>query len=361
MPGNSFGHTFRITTWGESHGKAVGVTIDGCPPNIPLSESDIQKDLDRRKPGTSKASTARKESDKAHILSGVFNNLTTGTPITIVVFNEDANSKTYEAIKNIYRPGHADFTYDKKYGIRDYRGGGRASARETLARVAAGAVAKKIIPKSKIIVYTKELGNIEAKKIVLAEIERNELWCPDKSVVKKMLDKIAAVKKLGNSIGGIIEIVVKNPPIGLGEPVFDKLEADLAKALMSIGAVKGFEVGEGFEHARMLGSTSNDEFIVKKGVISTNTNHCGGILGGISTGQDIIIRIAVKPIPSISLEQSTVDKKGNPALIEVKGRHDVSAIPRINPVCEAMVAITLADHFLRQKTIMENDKDGNQK
>jgi len=350
MPGSSFGKMFKITTFGESHGKALGVVIDGTPPNIPLTEADIQKDLEKRTPKYI-TSTKRKEPDKVTILSGVFKNKTTGTPIALIIANSKANPKSYEAIKNIYRPGHADFSYDCKYGFRDYRGGGRSSGRETVARVAAGVIAKKILSKTKFFTYTKSLCGINAKKIVYAHIEKNPLKCPDKAAAKKMLAKIEAVKKLGNSLGGIVEIVVKTPPPGLGEPVFDKLDADLAKAMMSIGAVKGVEIGSGFSSTNMLGSTYNDPFVVKKGKISMKTNNAGGILGGISTGDDIIIRMAIKPIPSIELEQNTVDNKGNPAIINVKGRHDISAIPRINIVCEAMTAITLADHLLRQRAI----------
>jgi chorismate synthase len=351
MSGNSIGEQFRITTWGESHGKAIGVVIDGCPPNLELSEQDIQEELDKRRPGISKASTQRKDSDKPVILSGLFEGKTTGTPISIIVFNHESQSKNYEAIKNIYRPGHADFTYQMKYGIRDYRDDGRSSVRETVGRIISGAVAKKIINKTKIYAYTKELGGISIKKVVLSEIEKNDLKCPDKLVVKKMLAKIETVKKLGNSIGGIIEILIKDVPVGLGEPVFDKLSADFSKALMSIGAIKGIEIGLGFEASRTLGSANNDEFIFEKNKITTKTNNSGGILGGISTGNDIIIRVAVKPIPSISLLQKTVDEKGVPAEIEVKGMHDICAIPRINIVCEAMCAIVLADHLLRQKMI----------
>ncbi len=297
MAGNSFGTLFRMTTWGESHGKALGVVIDGCPPGIELSEEDIQKEMDRRRPGQGKGSSPRKESDRVQILSGVFEGKTTGTPISILVWNEDVDSIPYEEIKDIFRPGHADFTYQAKYGIRDYRGGGRASARETVGRVAAGAVAKRILENEmiKVMVYTVELGGIQAKKMEEGEIERNFLRCPDRDAVLAMEKRIEEVKGQGDTLGGIVEIVVRGCPPGLGEPVFDKLEADLAKGLMSIGAVKGVEVGAGFGVARMLGSQCNDPM----GSKGFEKNDAGGILGGISNGEDILLRVAIKPIPSI--------------------------------------------------------------
>ena len=296
MAGNTFGKLFRITTWGESHGPGVGVVIDGCPPKIRLNEEIVQSMLDRRRPGGSPASTSRREPDRAVIMSGVFDKMTTGTPITIMVANKDADSKAYEPYAELFRPGHGDITYMAKYGIRDWRGGGRASARETVAR---------------------------------------------------MKKRVASVRKQGDSIGGIVEIVARGVPRGLGEPVFDKLDADLAKALMSIGAVKGVEIGSGFEASVMLGSENNDP-INPQGF---DSNNAGGILAGISSGDDIVIRVAVKPIPSIDIEQKTIDVAGNPRTISVKGRHDISAIPRINVVCEAMAALVLADHLLRQRAI----------
>jgi len=349
MAGNSFGTLFRITTWGESHGEALGVVIDGCPPRVELSNEDIQKELDRRRPGRGKGSSPRKERDKVEILSGTFEGKTTGTPLSLLIRNEDVDSSPYEEWKGIFRPGQADFTYEAKYGIRDYRGGGRASARETVGRVAAGAVAKKILAKAKveIIAYTIELGGVRAARIEYGEIEKNALCCPDRNAAMAMEKKIEQVKLQGDSLGGIVEVLVRGCPPGLGEPVFDKLEADLAKALMSIGAVRGVEVGTGFGVARMLGSQCNDP-IGPKGF---KKNDAGGILGGISNGAEIILRVAVKPIPSISLEQRTVDQAMRPVSLKIKGRHDVSAIPRINPVCEAMVAIALVDHLLRQKSI----------
>ncbi len=347
MGGNSFGTLFRITTWGESHGKGLGVVIDGCPPKMALAAEDIQKELDRRKPGQGGGSSPRQEKDRVEILSGVFEGQTTGTPLSLLVRNDDVDSSPYEELREIFRPGHADFTYQAKYGIRDHRGGGRASARETVGRVAAGAVAKMILSKEKIEVmaYTLELGGIRAEKMEIPEIERNGLRCPDREAAKKMEEEMAKARLQGDSLGGIVEIRVRGCPAGLGEPVFDKLEADLAKGLMSIGAVRGVEVGAGFQAARMRGSQSNDP-LTPEGMAK---NDAGGILGGISSGADLLLRVAVKPIPSISLEQRTIDHSHQPVSLRIRGRHDVSAIPRINPVGEAMVAIVLADHWLRQK------------
>lgn len=349
MGGNSFGTLFRITTWGESHGEALGVVIDGCPSRIGLSSEDIQKELNRRRPGEGIGSSSRKEQDRVEILSGVFEGKTTGTPISLLIRNEDVDSGLYEEWREVFRPGHADFTYQAKYGIRDYRGGGRASARETVGRVAAGAVAKKILEKEKIVIaaYTVELGGIRAEKIDYEEIERNSFRCPDRQAAVAMEEKIEEVKSRGDTLGGIVEILVQGCPPGLGEPVFDKLEADVAKALMSIGAVRGVEVGAGFGVARMLGSECNDPI----GPEGFEKNDAGGILGGISNGADIILRLAVKPVPSISIEQRTVDSSMRPVSLQIKGRHDTSPIPRINSVCEAMVAIVLVDHLLRQKAI----------
>lgn len=350
MAGNTIGKVFKVTTWGESHGLALGAVIDGCPPHIELSEQYIQKEMERRRPGRSKLTSPRKESDEVLILSGVFEGKTTGTPISLIIYNKDVNSSKYEQLKDTFRPGHADYTYFKKYGIRDYRGGGRAAARETVARVAAGAVAKKILELEDISVfaYTLELGGIRTQVINFQEIDKNELFCPDKEAAKDMERRIMEVKRQEDSIGGIVEIVVKGCPAGLGEPVFDKLDAEIARALMSIGAVKGVEIGAGFAAAEMLGSVNNDE-ITPKGFKS---NNAGGILGGISNGDDIVARVAVKPIPSIGIEQNTVDIHMKPTTISVKGRHDVSAIPRIVPICEAMVRLVLADHLLRQRTLI---------
>jgi len=349
MGGNSFGTFFRITTWGESHGEALGVVIDGCPPRMALAAEDIHKELDRRKPGQGGGSSPRKEKDRVEILSGVFEGRTTGTPISLLIRNEDIDSGPYEELREVFRPGHADFTYQAKYGIRDHRGGGRASARETVGRVAAGAVAKMILSKEKIEVmaYTLELGGIRAEKVEVPEIERNDLRCPDAGAAKKMEEEIVKARLQGDSLGGIVEILVQGCPAGLGEPVFDKLEADLAKGLMSIGAVRGVEVGAGFQAARMRGSQGNDP-LTPAGFAK---NDAGGILGGISSGADLLLRVAVKPIPSISLEQRTINHSYQPVSLKIRGRHDVSAIPRINPVCEAMVALVLADHLFRQKAL----------
>ena len=351
MPGNSFGKVFKITTWGESHGMGVGVVIDGCPPNICLDESIIQKMLDRRRPGSSLVSTSRSEPDTAIIMSGVFEGKTTGTPLMIMVKNKDARSSSYAPYKDLFRPGHGDYTYLAKYGIRDFRGGGRASARETVARVAAGAVAKAIIEKEGITVicYTIELGGIKACKRDIDLIWENSFLCPDPQAVKKIEQRILDVKNQGDSLGGVVEILVTGMKKGLGEPVFDKLDAEFAKAVMGIGAVKGVEIGAGFSVASMTGSQNNDAIIPD----GFRTNNAGGILAGISNGDDIVIRAAVKPIPSISISQDTIDTSNRPAQISTKGRHDIAAIPRINVVCESMVSIVIADHVLRQRTMNE--------
>ena len=349
MSGNSFGKLFKITTWGESHGKGLGVVIDGCPPMIPIDESIIQSMLNRRKPGSSSASTKRMEPDKPVFISGVFDGMTTGTPLMIMVENKDADPGAYGPYADIYRPGHGDITYMAKYKIRDWRGGGRASARETVARVAAGAVAKALLDREgvNVFAYTIELGGIKAAKRDFDQIEKNMFFCPDFNAAAKMDERIINVKQKGDSVGGIVEIVAKGVPKGLGEPVFDKIDADLAKAIMSIGAVKGVEIGTGFAAAAMLGSENNDP------INSTGfaTNNAGGILAGITNGDDIIIRVAVKPIPSIRIEQKTIDQSGNQKTVSIKGRHDISAIPRINVVCEAMVCLVITDHLLRQKAI----------
>lgn len=352
MPGNSFGSIFRITTWGESHGPGVGVVVDGCPPGIPLSENIIQKMLDRRRPGASLSSTSRKEPDQAVIMSGVFEGLTTGTPLLIMVRNKDARSKAYAPYAQLFRPGHGDITYQAKYGIRDWRGGGRSSARETVARVASGAVARALLetPGINVAAYTVELGGVKAEKRDLNIVAENMFLCPDSEAALKMETRVKKVKKDGDSLGGVVEIIATGVPAGLGEPVFDKLDAELAKGLMSIGAVKGVEIGSGFEAAGKTGSENNDPILPD----GFDTNNAGGILAGISNGDDIILRVAVKPIPSISLEQRTIDIKKKINTISIKGRHDISAIPRINVVCESMVYLVLADHYLRQKAIVNN-------
>ncbi len=347
MPGSSTGKAFNITTFGESHGKGIGVVVQGCPSGITIDKAFIQKALDKRRPGSSLSSTKRDEPDKAQILSGTFNNLTTGTPIMIYIANRDAKSKSYDDIAGIFRPGHGDYTYQAKYGIRDFRGGGRASARETAARVAAGAVAQLILDQHgiKITTYTLEIGGIKAVDINdRAQKNKNSLQCPDLNAARQMEKKIKRVKKEGDSLGGIVEIIASNVPAGLGEPVFDKLDADIAKALMSIGSVKAVEIGAGINAAQMTGYENNDQ------ILSTGfaTNNSGGILAGISNGDDIIARVHIKPIPSISRNQITIDEHGKETEISIGGRHDICAIPRINMVCEAMMAITLTDHLLRQ-------------
>jgi chorismate synthase len=361
MSGNTLGRLFRITTWGESHGRAVGVVLDGCPSGLTLAAEDIQKDLDRRRPGQSIASTARSEEDRVEILSGIFEGKTTGTPISMIVLNKDADSSAYDAIRNTPRPGHADFTYQAKYGIRDHLGGGRSSARETVGRVAAGAVAKKILSSAGVVVvgYTLELGGISAilppptsedLSTIRAASEGSILRCPDPDAAGRMLQLLDEARQQGDSLGGVVEIAASGVPPGLGEPVFDKLDADLAKALMSIGAVKSVEIGAGLKSARMRGSQMNDPIILHNGQVDFETNNAGGILGGISTGAPIICRIAVKPTPSIKIKQRTVDLSTmQPAEIEVKGRHDPAIPPRIVPVAEAMVALVLADHLLRAR------------
>ncbi len=346
MSGNSIGKLFRVTTWGESHGKAIGAVVDGCPSKMPLSEPDIQKELDRRKPGRGGATSPRREDDRVEILSGVFEGKTTGTPVSMIIYNRDQSSSDYSQIRDLFRPGHGDVTYQKKYGIRDYRGGGRASGRETAARVAAGAIARKILDNEgvEIIAFTRELGGIAAKAGALSEVGQNGLLCPDSEASREMESRIEAARRAGDSLGGIVEILVRGCPAGLGEPVFDKIDADLAGALMGIGTVKGVEIGAGFDAARMSGSLCNDP-ITGQGFAS---NNAGGILAGITNGDDIVIRVACKPIASIEKEQQTIDIDGRPATITTRGRHDVCVIPRIIPVCEAMVAIILTDHLLRQ-------------
>ena len=351
MSGNSTGVLFKVTTWGESHGPGLGAVVEGCPPLIPLAEEDIQKDLKRRKPGQIQSASSRKEEDQVEILSGVFEGRTTGTPIALLIRNKDADSSAYDKLKDIFRPGHGDLTYYKKYGIRDHRGGGRASGRETAARVAAGAIAKKVLAQENIevLAYTLELGGIKAEIISLEATFQNTLCCPDPQAALKMEEKLRETAEKGDSLGGIVEILVRGCPPGLGEPVFDKMDADLAKALMGIGSVKGVEIGAGFKAARMTGSVCNDS-ITPDGFL---TNHAGGILAGITNGDDLVIRVACKPISSIRREQKTIDLSGNPVALAIKGRHDAAVIPRIIPVCEAMVSLVLVDHLLRQKAIVQ--------
>ncbi len=358
---NTYGQLFRITTFGESHGKAIGVTLDGCPAGISLDEDFIQRELDRRKPGQSKITTQRKEGDRVEILSGVFEGKTTGTPLAMVIFNEDQRSKDYSHIQDRYRPSHADFTYQSKYGIRDYRGGGRSSARETAARVAAGAVAKLFLAQLgvRVTAYVSQVGAYrlpdDYQTFDFAHIEENIVRCPDPQAAEEMIALIDQVRKSRDTIGGVVSCVVQGAPAGLGEPVFDKLHAELAKAMMSINAVKGFEYGSGFEGVKMLGSEHNDAFYTDpQGNVRTRTNFSGGVQGGISNGEDIYFRVAFKPVATIMQDQESVNEKGEPTTVSGKGRHDPCVVPRAVPIVEAMAALVLADFFLRaQQNRME--------
>ncbi len=355
MPGNTFGQSFRITTWGESHGAAVGVVVDGVPAGLELTEADVQKELSRRRPGQSEVSTPRSESDTVEILSGVFEGMTTGTPISMLVRNKNANPGAYDYIRNIPRPGHADLFYMEKYGFRDHRGGGRSSGRETVGRVAGGAIAKKLLSSFgiEVLAHVIELGGVKARQVTVEEIRdnvnRTVVRCADMEAAEKMLEQVRLAREEGDSIGGIVEIIATGVPEGLGEPVFDKLDADIAGALMSIGAVKGVEIGAGFDCVRMKGSQMNDAFVMEDdGSVITETNNAGGIIGGLSTGMPLICRIAVKPTPSISKKQKTVDMSSMEEMdIEVRGRHDPTIPPRMVPVAESMLALVLADHMIR--------------
>lgn len=351
MAGSTFGTIFKITTWGESHGEGVGVVIDGCPAGLHLTEEDIQLYLNRRKPGQSDFSTPRKESDTVHILSGVFEGKTTGTPISLMVVNENQKSKDYSEIASYYRPGHADYTFDAKYGFRDYRGGGRSSGRETIGRVAAGAVAAKILSQLGVqfLTYSKAIGpvQIDESRFDAAEINRNPLYMPDAAAAKDAADYLNECKAACNSAGGIIECIITGMPAGIGDPVFEKLDANLAKAIFSIGAVKGFEIGDGFAVATSTGLTNNDAFMInEQKQITKASNHAGGILGGMSDGSPIVFRAAIKPTPSIAAPQQTVNKGGEEISICIKGRHDPIIVPRAVVVVEAMAAITVLDAIL---------------
>ncbi|MDB5226954.1 MAG: chorismate synthase [Bacteroidota bacterium] len=355
MAGNTFGQIFRITTFGESHGAALGVIIDGCPAGLKIDTAFIQSELDRRKPGQSNIVTQRKEKDEFEILSGIFEGVTQGTPIGIIIRNEDQKSKDYEHIKESYRPSHADFTYDSKYGTRDHRGGGRSSARETAMRVAAAAIAKQLLKHFGIEVsaYVSKVGHLKLEKdysqLDLSKTEENIVRCPDPETAEQMIELIKKVRKDGDTIGGTVSCVIKNVPVGLGEPVFDKLHADLGKAMLSINACKGFEYGSGFAGTELLGSQHNDLFIKENDKIKTKTNHSGGVQGGISNGMDIYFNVAFKPVATIMQEQDSVDKEGNDAKVTGKGRHDPCVLPRAVPIVEAMAALTLADHLLRHR------------
>jgi chorismate synthase len=349
MPGNSFGHAFRVTTFGESHGGAVGVVVDGCTPGVELTDADIQAQLDRRKPGQSDVTTPRKEPDVVHILSGLFEGKTTGTPILLLLYNKDPRPEAYLPIKNLFRPGHADYTYLKKYGLRDWRGSGRASGRETAARVAAGAIARKLLERRglRVTAYTLRAAGVQCQARDLDAIERNPVRACDPEAAEEMARRIRAAAERGDSVGGIVECSVTGLPPGLGEPVFDKLDAELAHAMVSVGAVKGVEFGAGFAAADMAGSEHNDEMAAE----GFATNHAGGVLGGISTGAELLFRIAVKPTSSINVEQRTVDTDGRETTVRTEGRHDPCICPRIVPVVEAMACLVLEDHFKRHAAL----------
>jgi chorismate synthase len=354
---NTFGHLFRVTTFGESHGGAVGVVIDGCPPLLEISAPEIQLELDRRRPGQSKITTPRKESDTCEILSGTFEGKTLGTPIAIMVRNQDTRPQDYQNMAMTYRPSHADATYDAKYGIRNWQGGGRSSARETIGRVAAGAIAKKILSTVagvEIVGYVKRIKHLEANidphTVTLEQVESNIVRCPDSECAEAMIALIEQVTREKDSIGGVVECIARNVPKGLGEPVFDKLEADLAKGVISLPASKGFEIGSGFAGTLLTGSEHNDEFYTDSaGNIRTATNRSGGIQGGIANGEDIVIRVAFKPTATIGKEQKTVDRSGEETTLAAKGRHDPCVLPRAVPMVEAMVALVLCDHLLRHQ------------
>jgi len=355
--GNTFGHLFRITTFGESHGGGVGVVIDGCPPQLEISAEEIQLELDRRRPGQSKITTPRKETDTCEIVSGMFKGKTLGTPIMIMVRNKDTRPQDYSEMAQTYRPSHADATYDAKYGIRNWQGGGRSSARETIGRVAAGAIAKKILTQAsgiEIVGYVKRIQNLEAivepNTVTLEQVESNIVRCPDSECAERMIERIEQIGRSGDSLGGVVECVARKIPKGLGEPVFDKLEADLAKSVMSLPASKGFEIGSGFAGTMLTGSEHNDEFYTNEtGEIRTITNRSGGIQGGITNGENIILRVAFKPTATIRKQQRTVTSTGEETMLAAKGRHDPCVLPRAVPMVEAMVALVLCDHLLRHQ------------
>lgn len=356
MPGNSFGQLFRITTFGESHGGGVGVIIDGCPPGIEISEEEIQKDLDRRKPGQSEITSPRKEEDLIKIYSGIFEGATTGTPIMLMATNKDARPEDYEHLKNLYRPSHADFTYHQKYGRRDWRGSGRSSARETLARVAAGAIAKKYLSQKlgiSILSFVEQVRDLKTDvaidEVTEEKIESNIIRCPDPIVASKMIELIEQVRDEGDSVGGVIKGIIKGVPVGLGEPVFDKLSADLGKAMLSINAVKGFEIGSGFAGTKLFGSEHNDEFFNDSGKPGLRTNNAGGVIGGISSGETIYFRVAFKPVSTIKRKQQTINKNSEEVVLEASGRHDPCVLPRAVPIVDAMSALVIIDHYLRHR------------
>jgi chorismate synthase len=357
MPGNSFGSAFRVTTFGESHGPAVGVIVDGCPPRLPVAAEEIQRELDRRRPGQSAITTQRREPDAVEILSGLADGITLGTPIAMMVRNQDTRSGDYEEMRTKFRPSHADFTYKAKYGIRAWQGGGRASARETVGRVAAGVIARKVLAAAGAIdivawvqrVQDIELGPVDAAAITREAVDANIVRCPDPAVAGKMISRIDEARKAGDSLGGVVEAIARGVPAGLGEPVFDKLDAELGKAMLSLPAAKGFEIGSGFPGTFLTGSQHNDPFYDGGGRVRTRSNRSGGVQGGISNGEDIVIRVAFKPTATILREQATVDEEGHDTTIKARGRHDPCVLPRAVPIVEAMMALVLADHFLRQR------------
>jgi chorismate synthase len=353
MQSNTFGKAFSITTFGESHGPAIGVVIDGCPPLVEINEAFIQSELDRRKPGQSKITTQRKEEDKFEILSGVFEGKSTGHPIAILIRNKDQRSRDYGNLKDTYRPSHADFVYQEKYGIRDYRGGGRSSARETAVRVAAGAIAKLILKKHgvQIQAFVSQVGAIKLGNVAIdySKIEQNLVRCANADVANQMIAEIEKARKNGDSLGGVVTCHVNKCPVGIGEPIFDKLDAELAKAMLSIPAVKGFEIGSGFNAAQMHGSEHNDAFESENGNVKTKSNNSGGIQGGISNGEQIHFNVAFKPVATIAQKQETINEKGDNVELQAKGRHDPCVVPRAVPIVEAMAALVLCDHLLRQK------------
>jgi chorismate synthase len=352
MAGNVFGNLFKVSTFGESHGKGLGGVIDGCPAGLELDFEFIQSELERRKPGQSKIVTQRKEGDKVEFFSGIFEGKTTGTPIGFLIVNDNQKSHDYDHIKDAFRPSHADYTFQEKFGFRDHRGGGRSSARETASRVVAGAIAKLLLRKLgvEITAYVSQVGALKMKKsyseIDFSEIENNIVRCPDAILAEKMIDHIMEIRKQGDTIGGVVSCVIKRTPVGLGEPVFDKLHAELGKAMLSINAVKGFEFGSGFEGVALKGSEHNDAFVVEKGVVKTSTNHSGGIQGGISNGEDIYFRVAFKPVATIMQDQESIDKNNETVTVSGKGRHDPCVVPRAVPIVEAMAALVIADYYL---------------
>jgi len=355
--GNTFGHAFRVTTWGESHGGGVGAIVDGCPPRLEVSEREIQVELDRRRPGQSRVTTPRAEEDRVTILSGVFEGKTLGTPISLFVGNKDARPEAYRSFKDLYRPSHADYTYQSKYGIRNWQGGGRASARETIGRVAAGAIARKLLARdfgTEILAWVRRVRDVDADRIdpsrvTRKAVESSVMRCPDDRAAMKMISLVESMRDAGDSVGGVVECVARRVPVGLGDPVFDKLEADLAKGVMSLPATKGFEIGSGFAGTFLTGSRHNDPFTVKGGRVRTQSNRSGGVQGGISNGEDVVIRVAFKPTATIMKPQRTADVKGRRRTIVAEGRHDPCVLPRAVPMVEAMVALVLADHALRHR------------